>query len=53
MKIRNNLLFAEKFGITNSGIQSNDFAYSDILFRYTILSVFVQYFVSNVDDCLY
>ena len=53
MNIRDNLLIAEKLGIANSGIGRNDFAHSEVLFQYTILSVFMQYIVSNVDDCLY
>lgn len=53
MNIRDKLLFAEKFGIANSCIQRNDFTQSEVLFRYAILSVLMQYFVSNVDDCLY
>jgi hypothetical protein len=52
INIRDNLLFAEKLGITNSGIRRNYFAHSEVLFRYTIFSVFMQCFVSNVYDCL-
>jgi hypothetical protein len=52
MNICDDLLFAEKLEIVNSGIRRNDFAHSEVLFLYTILSALMQYFVSNVADCL-